>query len=451
MFNCALRDNAAYTGGGGACGGWVINSTLTDNVAYSGGGAYQGTLIGCELDANSAAYGGGAADATLVNCALRTNSAVNAGDYSSGCGGGASGGSLVNCTLTGNSASFRGGGTLSATLDGCTLTANSAYQGGAANSSTLTNCALRQNSASEGGGAWYGTLDHCILTGNSAQYPAWIYDGVGGGAYIATLNVCVLTGNSAALGGGAHSSTLNNCTLVDNTAALYGGGAYSSLLNNCIVYTNLISGYLWYATGGPNHYFCTLNDCCSTCDDGCASFARDPVFVNLAGGDLHLQSNSSCINAGNNAYVIGTTDLDGNPRVKGGTVDVGAYEFQNPASAISYAWLLQYGLPTDGSADFIDSDHDGMDSWQEWVAGTDPTDRLSVLKLLAPSNSMPGVMLNWQSVSGKTYYVQRSTRLPLGSAFLSIQSNIIGQAGTTTFTDTTADGTGPYFYRVGVQ
>ena len=53
--------------------------------------------------------------------------------------------------------------------------------------------------------------------------------------------------------------------------------------------------------------------------------------MNQAGGNLHLQTNSPCINGGNNSYVIGTTDLDGNPRIASGIVDIGAYEFQGPA------------------------------------------------------------------------------------------------------------------------
>ncbi len=161
-----------------------------------------------------------------------------------------------------------------------------------------------------------------------------------------------------------------------------------------------------------------------------------------------MASNSPCINAGNNSYVTIPIDLDGNLRIAGGTVDIGAYEFQSPASIISYAWLQQYGLPMDGSADDLDSDGDGLNNWKEWKAGTIPTNAASVLQLSSPSNSVSGLKVQWQSVSGVTYYLQRSTNLP---AFVPVQSNLVGQAGSTTFTDVTATNGGPFFYRIGVQ
>ena len=132
-------------------------------------------------------------------------------------------------------------------------------------------------------------------------------------------------------------------------------------------------------------------------------------------------------------------------------MDIGAYEFESPASQLSYAWLQQYGLPTDGSADFTDPDGDRANNWQEWNCTTDPTNALSALRLLTPQTVGTNLSVRWESVTGKSYFLERSTSLGTNASFLPLATNLPGQSGTTTFTDTNAAGARPRFYRVGVH
>jgi hypothetical protein len=508
ISNCVVVGNSAYSAGGGAYGGILNNCTLTGNSATNGGGAYGGTLNNCTLVGNSARFtvmsgwgllggGGGAGSCVLNNCIIMSNSATGIASFPFS-GGGACLCTLNNCTLSGNSAAKYGGGAYSSALNNCLVMGNFALgswssSGGGAYSGTLTNTILTNNAAmGYGGGACSSTLDSCTLINNSVlststgsgggAYSSWLNkcliisntalgsSSSGGGAYSGSLRNCTLTGNSAASGGGgafagmfnclitsnsaagksAHGGgafwcELTNCTLVGNSATSGGGGSGFSTLNNCIVYYNS-------APGSANYSNTVFSYCCtSPLPGGLGNFSSEPLFNDCTAGNLRLQANSPCINAGLNMYALSSTDLDGNPRISGGTVDVGAYEFQNPASILSYAWLQQYGLPMDGTADTADSDRDGLNNWQEWRAGTDPTNALSVLQLLSPTNGFSGLTVTWQSVTNRSYYLQRSLDLSAQPPFVGVQSNIVGQAGTTRYTDTNAAGAGPFFYRVGVQ
>jgi len=237
--------------------------------------------------------------------------------------------------------------------------------------------------------------------------------------------------------------------LAGNSAGNLGGGAHGCALNNCIVYYNVAS------VEGANYSFEALNYSCTTPlpPGGVGNITNAPLFVNQAGGDLRLVSDSPCINAGNNAYAPGSTDLDGRPRIVGATVDVGAYEFQSPQSLISYAWLQQYGLPINSMTDSADPDGDRLTNWQEWRAGTDPTNAQSVLRLLTPTRVGPDLVVTWESVPGRSYVLEASPNLSAPSRFAPLARHLPADAvaGTTTFTHTNAAGTNRWLYRVGVE
>ncbi len=441
LTDCILSSNSSALGGG-AHSTTLNDCVLTSNTASNGGGAYSGTLNNCTLSSNSAYCGAGAYSGTLSNCTVMNNLATNSG-------GGACAGTLLNCRLASNLAYNTGGGGLSNSLINCQLSSNMANFGGGAGSCSLSNCILSDNSATEnGGGAIGSTLNNCILLGNTAS-------NLGGGSYQSTLNNCMLNSNTALFGGGAFIGTIRNCTIARNSAQAAGGGAGGSSINpatlrNCILYSNSAPYDPNYSSDDST---VGLNYCCTTPipTNGVGNFPNVPLFVDMTRGDFHLQSNSPCINAGNNAYVTTSTDVDGNPRISGGTVDIGAYEFQNPPSVLSYVWAQQYGLPTDGTADYADPDGDGFNNWEEWIAGTNPTNALSALQMLLPSNAVSGVTVSWQSVNTRKYFLQRATDFGVQPPFSTLQSNIVGQAGTTSYADTNPIGPGPFFYRVGVQ
>jgi hypothetical protein len=70
--------------------------------------------------------------------------------------------------------------------------------------------------------------------------------------------------------------------------------------------------------------------------------------------------------------------------------------------------------------------------------------------MLTAAASSTQVAVTWQSVTNRTYFLERSSDLTAQPAFQTIATDVPGQLGTTTFIDTIAGPTGPCFYRVGV-
>ncbi len=54
----------------------------------------------------------------------------------------------------------------------------------------------------------------------------------------------------------------------------------------------------------------------------------DPLFVNLTTPELHLQSGSPAIDRGQSIAEAGTLDIDGQARIQGAAIDLGADEIR---------------------------------------------------------------------------------------------------------------------------
>ena len=341
-------------------------NNISDPTYTDGGGVYidggSPTLANLYIQNNNASrYGGGVfingGSPTLSHVIIENNTA----DYGAG------------MYLTNHS---------NVTLNLATFTSNSATTdgGGLFNDSTSTSLILSfptfdGNHAGHGGGGAY-IYGHAVLSwadfdNNTADFGAGLLiisdtggfsltkgtfthntaKTKGGGAYIyssspALTNVYFIT-NSAQLGGGignySSSPILTNSSFTQNTSTLNGGGIYNSQASHPQVQNSI----LWGDTGGEVYTdtFYTKstisisyslvqgcnpggvwNPACYT-NGGHNLADADPKFVDAAQGNLRLQVNSPAINKGNNAFVSGiTTDLDGNPRIFGGVVDLGAYE-----------------------------------------------------------------------------------------------------------------------------
>jgi len=123
-----------------------------------------------------------------------------------------------------------------------------------------------------------------------------------------------------------------NNTVADNEEGIMlycdPGTASGNIANN-IIANNTKTGlniYPGIAVAVSNNHNLLYNNVFNSFTPGAGTLYDDPLFV--GGGDYRLQPLSAAVNKGDNASVPSgvTTDLDGNPRIFGPAVDIGAYE-----------------------------------------------------------------------------------------------------------------------------
>ncbi len=405
-----LVTNGIYSTGGAEVYSMSNRVALTKAVTLLSVNGPQATFIVGAADPVST--NGPAA----VRCAYVTNGAVIAGftltnghtqalaadlRESKRSGGGLwmdGGGIASNCTLSGNVAHRYGGGVL------CS-------DGG-----TLNSCMFNDNVAAVGGGAYLrngGMLNNCLLSSNSA-------DSSGGGVYF------------------YRAGLLNSCTLSGNSSGAYSGGAsfwLGGILNNSIVWGNTagLGGDNWKEFNSGDGSFTNV---CTTPypTNGVNCITNDPQFVDAAGGDYNLRSDSPCIDAGSTLAGI-TDDIEGTPRPLNGDgigealPDIGAYEYISPHYS------------TDG---------DAHSDYEEYIADTDPADSNNWFRITGFSAGNPATVSFDPASVNRQYSLLYSTNLVEGRwATVDGQTDISGSGGTNSLVHT--NGSPSVFYRVEVE
>ena len=282
---------------------------------------------------------------------------------------------------------------------------------------------LRNGRAIHGAGAVGGTLEYCLITGNVAYneepgHGATFYYGQGGGTYGSTLRHCTVVGNTAEYWPGNYD---------DDPAASggEGGGTYDGVIDSCIVTDN--EGAI-----SPNVF--------NSDSSGFNCVGDDPVFSDSAHGDYRLMPNSPCIVngvvvAGCESEIVSAVPEFTAAEVESWISEDLAVRFAKPGeSAADYEnrFVDKFGsdpvaalrMPTDKK----DARGNDMYVWQDYVAGTDPTDTNSVFTAkVAMVDGLP--VVTWEpklseveearriyTIYGKTNLTDRAWHSPTNEA-----------------------------------
>ncbi len=206
---------------------------------------------------------------------------------------------------------------------------------GSGSTPTIVGNIISSNAAAGVNGAGGGiridsSTKEVLIAGNTISDNSSGYNGGGLYVYADAKILCVnnlfygnrtnqVLGGAASFQGGVSANFINN-TVVDNSS-----GVHAHISN--VTVTNCI---LW--NFGAEALGCQLSYCDVRGGSlGVGNIDADPMFVDPVNVDYRLKAGSPCIDVGDNSAVPAwvVTDLDGNPRIVNGIVDMGAYEAPN--------------------------------------------------------------------------------------------------------------------------
>jgi parallel beta-helix repeat protein len=257
-------------------------------------------------------------------------------------------------------------------------------------SPTIFNCRIYRNISTypnAGGGICCcdanPTISHCVI------YSNWSHEWGGGiWCYKSSPRVegCAIVQNSAFYGGGGIACdnecfpVIVNCTIFGNLSPWRGGGIdsgwkSSTLVINTVVWGNQ-QGDIEVSSGSVELRSCVYDGSVWSLGgefiDGGGNISADPMFAKPLMPIPHLSAASPCIDAGLEQD-LQPTDIDGEPRVTGSRVDIGADEFSDSdADGLPDWWEVWLFSDCASASAEDDPDHDGVPNLNEYFRGTDP-------------------------------------------------------------------------------
>lgn len=337
LFDCTVVGNTgAYTdpGDGGGLGGGAYQCVVS-NCVVRGNASTRPTAFTFNAYGHTYSYGagGGVMDCEVVDSVIEGNTSYNGG-------AGAACSSVTHCEILNNAASgsdYRvfGGGAFGSNIKDCVLAGNSAKYAGGAFEGYLENCVISNNYAyaAEGGATYSANTRNCIVVGNRAKmYYALCKGSHYGDLVYGNINekVDVLAASGIGADAGEPEAVAVNCTVWNNDNS--SAQVSRTYMTNCIVNSveNIPSAVnsFWRVGTVVNQTGCISGEGLDPIFAGVDISLHPSVVANVAPEAYAIKSKSSCRDKGMTfAWQIGTTDLLGNPRVKYGTVDLGALEF----------------------------------------------------------------------------------------------------------------------------
>mgnify|MGYP003440388636 CR=1 FL=1 len=390
--NCHIHNNTAFDGGGVAAwdNSFVSNCTVSNNKAYAwGGGVFlrrNSILIDCQIFNNTANEKGGvnaASNSIVINCQIFNNTANNdsgVGVFTSAI--------VTDCQIFNNTSPYSRSVVAS---DNSTIIANCHIfnnKGGVMvlDGATITDCQIVNNMGGMGASD-SSTIANCVLSGHTAE------NGIG--VHNSTMTNCLISNNDS-LRVVINHGIITNSTIVKNKFLHINSDDFGEITNSIVwgndefilrflfVTYSVIEGDYQYLGENSNIYISNVD-----------------IFVNpslttgtsdsTANVDWHLREDAICINRGNNAAVIGSVDLDGNPRIQCDTVDMGCYEYHCSNTGIAH------------------HNHDAATSLHLYP---NPTSDLVNVQLTMNNEQLEGVEIQLFDVYGRLLNIVETGRAP---------------------------------------